>query len=69
MKSKLVTIEGPEINIDLSEIAMLEMYGQRDSGAGWVVAKITLKSGLTLDPKMSPEEYDKLVLGWNPPVI
>jgi len=41
------------------------MYGQRDSKAGYVTAKITTKSGVVINADMTPENYDKLLEDWN----
>ncbi len=67
MKTLLETISGPAISIDISEIAVIEMHGQRDSGAGFVNAHITLKSGATIQAQMTEENYDQLLLDWNQP--
>lgn len=66
MKALLNTIDGPKINIDLSEVASIEQYGQRDSIAGYVNVKLTLKSGIIINANMTPENYDQLVIDWNP---
>lgn len=66
MRKTLTTVEGPVVSVDLSEVALIEQYGQRGSMSGWVNVKITLKSGTAIEPKMPPQDYDQLLLDWNP---
>lgn len=66
MKANIKTLDGPKINLDLTEIALIEQFGQRDSGAGWLQVKITMKSGVSVDTRMPVEDYDKLIVDWNP---
>lgn len=64
MKTAIKVIEGPQINIDLSDVTMIEMYGQRDSEAGWVHVKLTIRSGAVVSTKMTPASYDQLLIDW-----
>lgn len=66
MRKTLKTIDGPAVSIDLAEVALIEQYGQRTSVSGWVNIKLTLRSGATIEPKMTPQDYDQLILDWNP---
>lgn len=68
MRTKLKNVDGPEIHIDLNDISLIEMFGQRDSKAGWVQVKITLKSGQNVEIKMQVIDYDELLQAWNPTV-
>ena len=65
MRTLLKSIEGPETSIDLTEVALIQQYGQRTSAAGWVNVKMTLKSGAIIEVKMTPEDYDQLLIDWN----
>lgn len=56
--------QGPNIDIDLTEIAMIEQSGQRTSKAGWVNVRIVLKSGTNTYIKMDPKDYDQLLVDW-----
>ena len=55
---------GPSINIDLSDVAIIEEYGARDSKGGWVRAVITLRAGKELNIKLSLEDMDDLIATW-----
>lgn len=69
MKSSLKSIDGPQVSLDLNDVSMIEQFGQRDSGAGWLQIKLTLKSGRIIELSMLIAEYDKLLTNWNPPII
>lgn len=64
MKTKLQTIDGTDLYIDLADVSMLEMHGQRESKAGWVKIKLTLRSGQVVETKLTPEEYDIIKSKW-----
>lgn len=68
LKIKLKTVTPPEISVDLEQIALIELHGQRDSSSGSITAVLTLRSGAIISALMLPEDYDKLLLDWNPPV-
>lgn len=68
MKIQLKTLEGPTYNIDLDDVSGIEMRGSRESTAGWVIARIIMRSGAAIEnAKMLLADYDKLVADWNPP--
>jgi hypothetical protein len=55
---------GPVVDVDLSEVAVVNMYGQRTSEAGWVEVNLVLKSGVQISVKMTPDDYDVLLSDW-----
>ena len=68
MKIQLKTIDGPTYNIELDDVSGIEMRGSRDSVAGWVTARLIMRSGAAIDNvKMLLADYDKLVEDWSTP--
>jgi hypothetical protein len=71
MKKRLKTHSdhnGPQFTVDLEEVTLIEESGNRESVAGWVVATLTMRSGLRIQAKMAPVDVDELMNDWNPPV-
>lgn len=66
MRKTLTAIDGPVVSIDLDEVVLIEQHGQRTSASGWVTIRLALKSGAKTELKMPPQDYDQLILDWNP---
>ena len=72
MKKKLTphsATGGPNINIDLDDVSIIEEHGNREGRAGWVKAAITLRSGKEIVIKLTHEDMDDLVDKWENGVI
>ena len=67
MRTKIASIDGPEIHIDLSNVVLIELHGQKSSQAGWVSVRMSMLNGRNVESKMSPADYDLLIEKWITP--
>lgn len=67
MRTKLKNLDVSEIHVDLDDVSLIEMRGQKESVAGWVRVLFSMRNGRQVDIKMQVIDYEEVLLLWNPP--